>query len=246
MNFNKVGRFLGCLVVMFPLLSSANSEPLTVIKKQFGLELGNSRIIYKSNSNGTSLQIINPQKYPVLVQTKIFKEDKISPADFVVTPPLFRLDGQEKSRLRIISYQKTVNNARENLNWICVTGIPPTEQNTQDSHLNSSPSTLVMNMSIKNCIKLIERPATLRGHSEDAAALLSWKYHDGKVSVDNTSPYYINIRTVKLDNIEIGKLNYIPPFGRLDVKSAKSSPHKVEWDVMTDLGGVSKPFTFTF
>ncbi|NPE97657.1 Dr fimbrial biogenesis chaperone DraB, partial [Escherichia coli] len=67
------------------------------------------------------------QDYPMLVQSEVLSEDQKSPAPFVVTPPLFRLDGQQSSRLRIVRTGGEFPSDRESLQWICVKGIPPKE-----------------------------------------------------------------------------------------------------------------------
>ncbi|WP_323373108.1 fimbria/pilus periplasmic chaperone [Serratia symbiotica] len=56
---------------------------LTPNTKEFTLKLGTSRVIYHANSSGAMLSVINEQDYPILVQGKVYAEDKKS------TPPFY-------------------------------------------------------------------------------------------------------------------------------------------------------------
>lgn len=44
---------------------------------------------------------------------------------FIITPPLFRLDALQSSRLRIVKTEGAFPIDRESLQWICVKAIPP-------------------------------------------------------------------------------------------------------------------------
>ncbi|MEB7742644.1 fimbria/pilus periplasmic chaperone, partial [Escherichia coli] len=91
----------------------------------FSLQLGATRLIYDPDASGETLTIFNHQDYPVLVQSEVLKEDRTGGAPFVVTPPLFRLDGQQSSRLRIIRTGGNFPTDRESLQWLCVKSVPP-------------------------------------------------------------------------------------------------------------------------
>ncbi|MEF9898154.1 MAG: fimbria/pilus periplasmic chaperone [Pseudomonas sp.] len=94
-------------------------------QQPFSVKIGASRIIYGLASGGATLSVSNPQDYPILVQSVVLGEDTKSKAPFVVTPPLFRLEGQQQSRLRIVRTGGDFANDRESLQWLCVNGIPP-------------------------------------------------------------------------------------------------------------------------
>lgn len=59
-------------------------------------------MIYNLDSSGASLTVMNDLDYPMLVQSEVLAENQKDPAPFVVTPPLFRLDALQSSRLRIV------------------------------------------------------------------------------------------------------------------------------------------------
>lgn len=82
-------------------------------------------MIYDPDSAGSSLEVTNPQDYPILVQPKLARGDKKTAANFMVTPPVFRLDGGQQSRLRIVRVGGEYPKDRESLDWLCVTGVPP-------------------------------------------------------------------------------------------------------------------------
>ncbi|WP_339735666.1 fimbria/pilus periplasmic chaperone, partial [Aeromonas sp. HMWF014] len=96
------------LSVMLGLLGTmaysayAAEVPVETSTQPFELKLGASRLIYNPAANGATIAVHNQQNYPMLVRSQVFAEDKTTPAPFLVTPPLFRLDGQQRSRLRVV------------------------------------------------------------------------------------------------------------------------------------------------
>lgn len=68
----------------------------------FRVTLGATRVICPEGAAGAQLSVSNPQSRPMLVQSKVTDEDHKTPSPFLVTPPLFRLEANQQSRLRII------------------------------------------------------------------------------------------------------------------------------------------------
>lgn len=71
-------------------------------------------MVYYHGSLGENVAVKNNQAYPMLVQSMVFDEDKKSPAPFITTPPLFRLDGSQTSRIRIVRTGGEFPQDREN------------------------------------------------------------------------------------------------------------------------------------
>jgi P pilus assembly chaperone PapD len=181
----------------------------------------------------------------MLVRSKVFAEDKTSPAPFVVTPPLFRLDGGQQSRLRIVKTDTSQQvKGRESLNWLCVTGIPPKSGDAWGSKdANAAAATLNVQVSVGSCLKLIERPASVDGHPEDEGGKLSWRLNGGHLTVTNPTPYYMNLTNVMIGGVPVEKLDYVAPGGSRIFNVSPGAARNIVWQVVTDFGGKSRSWT---
>ncbi|MBI0676609.1 fimbria/pilus periplasmic chaperone [Citrobacter koseri] len=226
----------------------AEGQKQTVEKKEqpFAVKLGATRVIYSPDSGGATLTVSNPQDYPMLVKSQVIEEDKKTAAPFIVTPPLFRLDGQQQSRLRIINTGGGMPSDRETLQWLCVTGIPPKADDAwaQDGGGKSKPdhATLNVQISVSSCIKLLVRPSNIRGAPTDVASSLVWTREGGQMKVNNPTPFYMNLKSVSVGGKDVDKLEYIPPFSSKMFALPQGASGEISWQMVTDLGGVSKTY----
>lgn len=133
----------------------------------------------------------------MLVQSEVLSEDQKSPAPFVVTPPLFRLDGQQSSRLRIVRTGGEFPSDRESLQWICVKGIPPKEDDRwaegKDGEKKADKVSLNVQLSVSSCIKLFVRPPAVKGQPDDVAGKVEWQRAGNRLKGVNPTPFYINL-----------------------------------------------------
>lgn len=220
----------------------------------YSLTLGATRVIYPLNGAGAVLSVSNDQDYPVLVQSNVWNEDLKTKAPFVVTPPLFRLDGKQKSILRIVRVGGQVPNDRESLSWLCVKGIPPKSgdlwaENKEKKHQPGEVN-LGVNVLINSCIKLLTRPGDISGQPTDVAGDLTWQWDGKKLKVNNPTPFFMNLSSVKINNVDInlkGEISdsYIPPeSSRLfNVPQLTSREGEISWKIINDYGGESKVWT---
>lgn len=250
--------------VIFLILSSLTFLPcvyaketnFNTIQHKFSVKVGQTRAIYPLSSvKGISLSMMNPQDYPILVQTQVKDEDKHLPAPFVVTPPLFRLDGGMQGKVRVIRTGGNFPQDRESLQWLCVTGVPPKEGDVWDNRQHDKNKTtqdvnLDIRLSVRTCMKLLVRPDQLKQKPEDAAGELIWHRKGGLLQVNNPTPFYISFKFIHLGDKNInlssaGENTYVAPFGErsyaLPVDMA-GTPSEVNWQIIDDLGGTSKTF----
>lgn len=226
----------------------AKSAQQEIEKKEqpFSVKLGATRVIYNPDSNGATLSVSNPQDYPMLVRSQVLDEDKKTAAPFIVTPPLFRLDGQQQSRLRVVRTGGHMPSDREMLQWLCVTGIPPKADDAwaQDSGVKSKPdhATLNVQISVSSCIKLLVRPSGIRGEPTDVASSLTWQRQGGQMKVTNPTPFYINLKSVTVGGKDVENLEYIPPFDSKMFTLPRGVSGDINWQMITDIGGVSKSY----
>lgn len=230
--------------VSYDSVAAGNAQKIETKSQPFTLKLGASRIIYAPESNGTTLTAMNVQDYPMLVKSSVLDEDKNTSAPFIVTPPLFRLDGQQQSRIRIVRTGGDFSEDRETLKWLCVTGIPPKadDQWAKDKDgkvIAPSHATINVQVSVSSCIKLLVRPSSIKGEPTDVASSVVWQREGNKLKVTNPTPFYMNLKSVAVGGKKVEGLDYIPPQGERRFNLPQGASGAVEWQLITDLGGNS-------
>ncbi|HEN3672570.1 TPA: fimbria/pilus periplasmic chaperone, partial [Yersinia enterocolitica] len=252
-NINKVIFLIFSSLTFLPYVY-AKEPNLHAIQHKFSVKVGETRAIYPLSSvKGISLSMVNPQDYPILVQTQIKDEDKHSSAPFVVTPPLFRLDAGMQGRVRVIRTGGNFPQDRESLQWLCLTGIPPKEGDMWDNgHHDNKKETQDVNLdvrlSISTCMKLLVRPDQLKQKPEDVAGELIWQRNGKQLQVNNPTPFYISFKSINLGGKDInlssaGENTYVAPFGERSYAlpmDMAGSPVEVNWKIINDLGGESQ------
>lgn len=133
----------------------------------------------------------NPDKEPYLIQSWLDNQqsgvDKIA---FIVTPPLFRLDGNQENMLRIVKVGDDLPKDKESLYWMNIKSIPSTTQTGKSNTLQ---------IAVKTRIKLIYRPAPLlRQVPEEVTQQLKWQRVGSELKLTNPTPYYMNFHYVRI------------------------------------------------
>ncbi len=241
------------LSMMLPVFAVQSSEegtkniPVVSGTKVFELKLGASRVIYHPDSAGAEIAVTNPQDYPILIQGKVYNEDKKTPAPFIVTPPLSRLEAGQQSRLRIILTGGNADDNRETLQWFCVGGIPPKDtdvwaQDEKSRSSNSSQVQLHMEVSAHECIKLLTRPSGVKGSPMDNASDLEWHRQGKQLIVTNPSSFYMNLTSVSVGGKAVPDIDYVAPGASRHFKLPEGAAGQVQWKIITDEGGESHAF----
>lgn len=218
----------------------ATEQKLALNSKAFSVKLGATRVIYHAGTAGATLSVSNPQNYPILVQSSVKAEDKRSPAPFMVMPPLFRLEANQQSQLRIVRTGGDMPTDRETLQWVCVKAVPP---ENEPSDTQAKGATLDLNLSINVCDKLIFRPDAVKGTPEGVAGNLRWVETGNKLKVENPTPFYMNLASVTVGESPLQGLS-ISPFADKTLNMPGGTRGDIEWRVITDFGGESHPFHY--
>ncbi|WP_339012506.1 fimbria/pilus periplasmic chaperone [Aeromonas popoffii] len=212
----------------------------------FELKLGASRLIYNPAASGASIAVHNQQNYPILVRSQVFAEDRTTVAPFLVTPPLFRLDGQQQSRLRVVHTGGPLPGDREKLHWLCVTGIPPQSDDAwaaDKEGKSAAPKAVELHVqvSVQSCIKLLVRPSGI-GQLADRASSLVWTRQGNTLNANNPTPFYMNLSRVTVGGVNVEQLQHIAPFSSHSFTLPKGAAGQVQWQVVTDVGGQSRMY----
>ncbi|ENA2774665.1 aggregative adherence fimbria I chaperone AggD [Escherichia coli] len=245
----KIRRIVSTIAIALSVFTFAHAQSFENVEnnaKVFSLHLGATRMIYKPNSSGETLAVINEHNYPILVQANVLSEDQKSIAPFIITPPLFRLDALQSSRLRIVKTEGAFPIDRESLQWICVKAIPPKYEDKwakeEVSGKKSDKATMNIQVSVSSCIKLFVRPADVKGQPDDVAGKIKWQKVGNKLKGVNPTPFYMDIAELRVGEKEITETHYIAPFSSYEYPMPVNGGGDVRWKVVTDYGGISKTF----
>jgi|AGFT01.1.fsa_nt_gi P pilus assembly protein, chaperone PapD len=153
------------------------------------VQLGSTRVIYHSDDKNVSVQVNNPGKEPVLLQSWIDDGDtQLSPekinVPFVLTPPLTRVNQGEGQTLRLAYIGTNLPVNRESIYWLNVLEIPPVAGKNSNN----------IQVAFRSRIKIFYRPAPLTDKgAQEAPAQLKWNVQGDRITIANPTPYYVSI-----------------------------------------------------
>ncbi|WP_239670171.1 fimbrial biogenesis chaperone [Morganella morganii] len=157
------------------------------------------------------------------------KAGNVSP-DFVSTPPLVKLRAEKKNTLQVTKVASLPAD-RESLYWLNVKFVAPSEEGQEN----------VLRYSMTNRIKILYRPAALDNSRdiETYADKLDWSVSGNRLTVNNSTPYYVNVSKITVNNQEV-KLpsGYISPKSveTITVPQAIKAPANVKLTYINDYG----------
>ncbi|EHX6757649.1 TPA: molecular chaperone [Salmonella enterica subsp. enterica serovar Chester] len=234
---------LGVSALMLVCLSFQSFADENNGQQDGGVLLGASRVIYPgNNSRGVTLTVSNQVSHPFLVKSMVLDESRQHGAPFIVTPPLFRLDGGQRNTLTITRTGGRFPADREALNWLCVSFIPPKPDSVWDENKKGSVGkgnvSTIVQVVPGSCIKLLVRPPSVQGDSVDVADKVFWSVSGKTITATNPTPFYMNISQASFNgkNLTMDK-SYIPPFS--DEKyplPGNEIKGTVKWSVIGDYG----------
>ncbi|WP_249604812.1 molecular chaperone [Chromobacterium sp. IRSSSOUMB001] len=168
-----------------------------------GLMAESTRVVFAAGSAEQSLQLVNTNPYPVVVQAWVDDgglesgPDTASAADAAVMPipPIFRLNPQAQISLRLIATGVPLPADRESLFWLNLYEIPP-----RPGDLPADAQTLTV--TLRTQMKLFMRPAKLPSSAEQLPEQLRFALEqdaDGpRLRIANPSPYYATFRSLEV------------------------------------------------
>ncbi len=216
------------LIAAAALLFSAGIQAAEV----GGVTVGGTRLIYPGGKKETSISIKNSDSAPYLIQswaeTQKGGTDK---APFIITPPLFRLDGNQQNLLRVVFAGAPLPDDRESLYWLNIKSIPAGVPNAGSNTLQ---------IAVKTRIKLIYRPASLKGLPDDEAEKLSWQQSGNTLTVTNPTPFYMNFHQVAVGGTPIKDITFVAPMSSAHFTVSPRAEGKITWKIINDYGGVGE------
>lgn len=211
--------FIGCVA-----LATIHNACATVT-------IGGTRVLYDGAKKEVSLSVRNPDAMPYLIQTVVSNlNDDIQKPPFVITPPLYRLNGGKENLMRIILAGKLPQD-KESMYWLRVKAIPsaPREKNT-------------LQIAVATSIKLIYRPDALKNIDvEKESTKLSWHINGNKLEVKNPTPCFINFNEITVAGKKLPNVSWSAPGGTtsFDLPSGVTGGN-IQYSVISDFGAISK------
>ena len=147
-----------------------------------GVSLESTRVVFREGANEATLGVSNSLSEPVLVHSSFEHVSGEKSNAFMAIPPLFKLDADRTSRMRIVKVAELPQD-RESVFFIHVVSIPSGNKK--------------LNIGLGQRIKVFYRPKGLVGDCEYAAQNLSWSFTDGKLIAHN--PTQLSVSMIDID-----------------------------------------------
>ncbi|WP_286912411.1 MULTISPECIES: fimbrial biogenesis chaperone [unclassified Pseudomonas] len=156
------------------------------------ISLSATRVIFDGAHREANIMVRNSGQ-TVLVQSWLDSGDNNEEAPpFAVTPPLARAEANQQQLLRILYEGQGMPSDKESVVWLNVQEIPQ----------SSAPGSNVLQLAVRQRIKVFFRPDGLIEDPAKAPELLAWRLetHAGKLSlsVSNDSKFYVSIADIKV------------------------------------------------
>lgn len=204
-----------------------------------GVSFSRNRIIYPATERAVSLSVVNHGDTANLVQASVSATpDKRTSAPFVVTPPLFRLEGNSENTLRIMGSGDGLPADRESVFYFSGLVIPAGKAPGAGDDGKMSAS---LSVSMRSVMKIFYRPSGLKPAPDKAPDALRFVRTGKGLKVVNPTPYYQSFAELSIDghamNLDSGP-SMVSPFSE-QVFSSATPVKSVTWRVMNDYGGTT-------
>lgn len=203
-----------------------------------GIVVESTRYLYKQGAREITAQIDNKDNIPYLIKSWVEAPKGQAPS-FMVTPPLFRLEGNEKNTVRIFSTANLNAPAdRESIYFFNVMAIPPSD----DSYANAN----TVQLAVRHRMRLVYRPQALLEKSINSEAeKLVWKKVGKKLVIKNPTPFFYYFNSIKINGNEVkSSVNSIEPLSTKEVTLEQNmSGSTLTWKIVNDYGGAGSLYS---
>ncbi|ULH10503.1 molecular chaperone [Serratia marcescens] len=241
--YNKTGR-AGTVVTV--LVGGLTTMLMSMSVQAAGIGLGAVRLIYDQKAGQVTLPVRNTSSTPYLVSSRVaLTPDSHESTPFIVSPPLFRLEGNGQGMLRIIGNPQSLPPDRESVFYVTVAGIPSSNPLSRDDKQGFDVAG-GLKFAFGNTIKLFYRPTGLPSSATEAAKGVRFTHVGNSVKVENPSAYYVTFQTLTLNGhtVKFSKTqpDMLTPFGSMTLPAGRAFPisqaGKVSWAAVVDMGNL--------
>lgn len=197
-----------------------------------GVALSATRVIYPAGQKQVQLGVTNnDDSSTYLIQSWVENADGVKDGRFVITPPLFAMQGKKENTLRIIdATNKQLPQDRESLFWVNVKAIPSMDK----SRLSDN----TLQLAIISRIKLYYRPAKLALSPDQAAEKLSFSRSGSSLTLTNPTPYYLTVTELNAGT-RVLENALVPPMGKTSVKLPPDAGNNITYRTINDYGALT-------
>jgi fimbrial chaperone protein len=196
-----------------------------------GVEIGGTRLIYNGNASQATISVKNPDNKPYLIQSWVENAEGVKDGRFVVTPPLFAMQGKKENTLRILdATNNQLPQDRESLFWMNVKAIPSMDK--------SKLSDNTLQLAIISRIKLYYRPVGLALPPDQAAEKLTFRRSAGTLTLINPTPYYLTVTELNAGS-RVLENALVPPLGEARVKLPADAGSEITYKTINDYGALT-------
>ncbi|WJW81991.1 fimbria/pilus periplasmic chaperone [Moellerella wisconsensis] len=172
-----------------------------------GVSLGATRLIYPTDKDQLTLKIYNTDETGnYLVQSWISDDKNNKISDFIITPPLFVIKSNTDNILKVVytGDKDNLPKEKEKLYYFNSKVIPSLSEDEQ-----KIDNALLISTTTK--IKLFIRPDSIKENPLTSYKKIKCSYEKGQLKIDNPTPFYMNLVSIKSNGNEISKLETIAP-----------------------------------
>ena len=197
-----------------------------------GVALGATRVIYPAGQKQVQLAVTNnDDNSTYLIQSWVENAGGVKDGRFVVTPPLFAMQGKKENTLRILdATNNQLPQDREILFWMNVKAIPSMDK--------SKLSENTLQLAIISRIKLYYRPAGLALPPDQAAEKLTFRRSAGSLTLINPTPYYLTVTELNAGT-RVLENALVPPLGEARVKLPADAGSEITYKTINDYGALT-------
>lgn len=220
-----LASFVGLAACLSPVHTFADNNSTG------GISLGATRVIYPLGAKQIPLTLLNhSDKDRFLINSWIENQDESKSTQFLITPPLFVIEPKNENILRIIAVDQNFPADRESVYWVNVKAIPSTDR-------ESLADKNVLQIAVLSRIKLFVRPNNLPYKSELAPEKIKFNLQNQGVSVNNPTPYYVNLVNIHFDGHKVNN-TMLAPFSTTSF--TEKATQRVTYQSINDFGGLSE------
>lgn len=166
-----------------------------VLPVQASVTLNTTRVVFEGKHKEASLEAQNRGDNEILIQSWLDAGDTVAvdagSLPFAVTPPLSKVVAKGRQSLRILYQGSGVPSDRESVLWLNVQEIP--QASTKEN---------VLQLAVRQRIKVFYRPAGLPGSANEAPGLIQWQLHTSAqgpvLRAKNDSLYHVSLAELDL------------------------------------------------
>lgn len=194
-----------------------------------GLGFDKTRLIIEGGNQDGSLVLDNRGDGTFYVRAHVEDRHHQKTTDAMARPPVFQLNPQKASRVRIFVDKAKVPQDRESMFWLYTKAYPAKK-------LDDAQNILSFNFITQ--LKVFYRPEGLKGGLSASAKKIQWSLKNGQVVAKNDSPYNISLAAYHLNDKMIDTNHVIAPYSEHVTGVKTKLPAKFGWTIVNDFGGV--------